>query len=71
MPFKFESTNWNECIKQGKSPNKIYKSNLASNSRSAIFEKCKIYWEDSYFERKFGLGWKVKYINEHIQDILN
>ena len=40
-------------------------------SRSTIFEWCKRYKEDSSFEIKFGSGRKTKYIDEHIQYILN
>ena len=58
-------------IKQGKSPSEIYKSNLVNLSRSTIFERCKRYKEDSSFERKSGSGRKTKYIDEHIQYILN
>ena len=57
-------------IKQGMSPSKIYKSNLVNLSRSTIFERCKRYKEIS-FERKSGSGRKTKYIDEHIQYILN
>ena len=56
-------------IKQGKSPSEIYKSYLVCLSKSTIFEKCKRYKEDSFFERKFGSGWKTKYIGEHIKYI--
>ena len=58
-------------IKQGKSPSEIYKSNLMNLSRSTIFERCKRYKEDISFERKSGSGRKSKYIDEHIQYILN
>ena len=40
-------------------------------SRSTIFERCKRYKEDSPFERKSDSGRKTKYIDEHIQYILN
>ena len=36
-----ELHNLESYIKQGKSPNKIYKSNLMNVSRSTIFERCK------------------------------
>ena len=58
-------------IKQGKSPSKIYKSNLVNLWRSTIFERWKRYREDSSFERKSGSERKIKYIDEHIQYILN
>ena len=58
-------------IKQGKSSSEIYKSNLVNLSRSTIFERCKRYKEDSTFERKSGSWRKTKYIDEHIQNILN
>ena len=58
-------------IKQGKSPSEIYKSNLLNLSRSTIFERCKRYKEDSSFERKSDSKRKTKYIDEHIQYILN
>ena len=62
-----ELHNLENYIKQGKSPSKIYKSNLVNLSRSTIFERCKRYKEDSSFERKSGSGRKTKYIDEHIQ----
>ena len=51
-----ELHNLKSYIKQGKSPSEIYKSNLMNLSRSTIFERCKRYKEDSYFERKSGSG---------------
>ena len=38
-----ELHNLESYIKQGKSPSKIYKSNLVNLSRSTIFERCKRY----------------------------
>ena len=61
-----ELHNLESYIKQGKSPSKIYKSNLVNLSRSTIFEMCKRYKEDSPFERKSGSWRKTKYIDEHI-----
>ena len=58
-----ELHNLESYIKQGKSQSKIYKTNLMNLSRSTIFEKCKIYNENSSFERKSGSGRKTKYIN--------
>ena len=66
-----ELHNLESYIKQGKSPSKISKSNLVNLSRSTIFERCKRYKEDSSFERKSGSGRKTKYIDEHIQYMLN
>ena len=66
-----ELHNLESYIKQGKSPSEICKSNLVNLSRSTIFERCKRYNEDSSFERKSGSGRKTKYIDEHIQYILN
>ena len=66
-----ELHNLESYIKQRKSPSEIYKSNLVNLSRSTIFERCKRYKEDSSFERKSGSGRKNKYIDEHIQHILN
>ena len=66
-----ELHNLESYIKQGKSLCKIYKSSLVNLSRSTIFEICKIYKEDSSFERKSGSGRKTKYIDEHIQYFLN
>ena len=40
-------------------------------SKSTIFERCKRYKDNSSFERKSGSGRKSKYIDEHIQYILN
>ena len=66
-----ELRNLKSYIKQGKFSSEFYKSNLVNLSRSIIFEKCKRYKEDSSFERRSGSGRKTKYINEHIQYILN
>ena len=66
-----ELHNLESYIKQGKFLSKIYKSNLMNLSRSTIFERCKRYKEDSSFERNSGSGRKTKYIDEHIQYILN
>ena len=66
-----ELHNFESYIKQGKSSSNIYKSNLVNLSRSTIFERCKRYKEDSCFERKSVSGRKTKYIDEHIQYILN
>ena len=66
-----ELHNLESYINQGKSPSEIYKSNLVNLSISTIFERCKKYKEDSSFERKSSSRRKTKYIDEHIQYILN
>ena len=58
-----EFHNLESYIKQGKSPSKIYKSNLMNLSRSTIFERYKRYKEDSSNERKSGSGRKIEYRN--------
>ena len=64
-----ELHNLESYIKQGKSPSEIYKSNLVNLSRSKIFERCKdikkiVLLKESLVKEK-------KYIDEHIQYILN
>ena len=66
-----ELHNIESYIKQGKSLSEIYKSNLVNLSKSKVFEMCKRYKENSSFERKYGSGRKTKYIDEHIQYILD
>ena len=58
-------------IKQRKSPTEFNKSSLVNLSRSIVFERCKRYKENISIERKSGSGRKTKYIDEHIQYLLN
>ena len=66
-----ELHNLESCIKQGKYPNKIYKSNLVNFFKINNIWEMQKYKEDSFFERKSGSRRKAKYIDEHIQYILN